>query len=150
MVKLALIVNRIKEYVLVCDALAYRCRGGCFSHVGQTVRSKKAGPVSEGEVIEVGEENGGQPASVRYSTGRNILLVEDNETNRLNCGARYLQKAGFDPDVATNGVEAVRASKKKAYDLILMDISMAEMDGIEATRLVEQMVSMARMFLSSH
>ncbi len=62
-----------------------------------------------------------------------ILLVEDNETNRL-VASRYLEKAGFTPDIVVNGLEAVKKASEKPYDLILMDISMAEMDGLQATQ----------------
>ncbi len=61
-----------------------------------------------------------------------VLLVEDNDTNRLVAG-RYLEKAGFKVDEACNGVQAVEKSKEKNYDLILMDVSMPEMDGMLAT-----------------
>ncbi len=64
--------------------------------------------------------------------GLNILLVEDNATNQL-VASRYLQKAGCNPDLAASGIEAIRMAQAKAYDLILMDISMPEMDGLEAT-----------------
>ncbi|MCB1156730.1 MAG: response regulator, partial [Leptospiraceae bacterium] len=61
-----------------------------------------------------------------------ILLAEDNEINRL-LALRILQKAKLNADVALNGEDAIRLFKEKEYDLILMDIQMPEMDGIEAT-----------------
>jgi len=62
-----------------------------------------------------------------------ILLVEDNDTNRF-VASRYLMKAGYCPDVAATGLEAVEMSRTGIYDLILMDVSMPEMDGLEATQ----------------
>jgi signal transduction histidine kinase/CheY-like chemotaxis protein len=64
-----------------------------------------------------------------------VLLVEDNSTNR-RVAQILLQKLGLTPDLAANGVEAVELCKKAAYSLILMDIQMPIMDGLEATRII--------------
>ncbi len=61
-----------------------------------------------------------------------VLLVEDNATNRL-VARRYLEKAGFLVEEAVNGLEAVEKAKAAAFDVILMDVSMPEMDGMLAT-----------------
>ena len=63
----------------------------------------------------------------------NILVVEDNLTNQ-KVAHHILKRVGYDIDLANNGLEALRAVDKKAYDIIFMDIHMPEMDGIEATR----------------
>ncbi|CCN45767.1 putative Signal transduction histidine kinase SypF [Vibrio nigripulchritudo MADA3029] len=65
--------------------------------------------------------------------GRNLLVVEDNSANQLVIKST-LQHAGVTPDIANNGREAIDAVKRKHYDLILMDISMPEMDGMTATK----------------
>jgi len=62
----------------------------------------------------------------------NVLLAEDNETNRF-IAMRYLEKAGFSVADATNGIEAFEKAKAHDYDLILMDVSMPEMDGLQAS-----------------
>lgn len=64
-----------------------------------------------------------------------ILLAEDNEINRL-VALRVLKGFGYQADVAANGIEAVDAVKRQPYHLVLMDIQMPEMDGIDATRLI--------------
>jgi len=61
-----------------------------------------------------------------------ILLAEDNPINQ-KVALINLHKAGHSVDVAANGIEAVNLFRKKRYDLILMDVQMPEMDGIEAT-----------------
>jgi CheY-like chemotaxis protein len=62
-----------------------------------------------------------------------ILLVEDNEMNR-DMLSRRLQRKGYDVAMAVDGKEGVAMAGAGAYDLILMDMSLPEIDGWEATR----------------
>jgi two-component system cell cycle response regulator DivK len=62
-----------------------------------------------------------------------ILLVEDDETNR-DMVSRLLILDGYDVLDAVNGLEAIAIAHSEAPDLILMDISLPELDGLQATR----------------
>ncbi|HMH23065.1 MAG TPA: two-component regulator propeller domain-containing protein [Puia sp.] len=62
----------------------------------------------------------------------NILVAEDNPINQKLI-IHILNKLGYEPDAVENGFEALEATREKNYDLILMDVQMPEMDGLEAT-----------------
>jgi len=64
-----------------------------------------------------------------------ILLVEDNEMNR-DMLSRRLQRKGHDVTLAVDGREGVAMARAGAYDIILMDMSLPEIDGWAATRLL--------------
>lgn len=64
-----------------------------------------------------------------------IILVEDNMINQ-EVAKTILQKKGFLVDIAANGMEAIESLGRKEYDLILMDLQMPIMDGLEATSII--------------
>lgn len=64
-----------------------------------------------------------------------VLIAEDNSANQLVASA-MLEKLGVTSDIVANGIEAIAALERRSYDIILMDLNMPEMDGIEATKII--------------
>jgi len=71
----------------------------------------------------------GKPAA----SSLRVLLAEDNQVNQ-KLAIRLLERLGYTADLAENGLEVLEALKRQPYDVILMDVQMPELDGLDATR----------------
>ena len=136
-----------------------------FLHrLGEIVRAQKvkavatlAKPVKEGPLREalVGAFSGAGRTKASQTTSHDarkgvpearilrVLLAEDNPVNQ-KVAVRMLEKLGYDAVVANNGVEALRRLEEADFDVVLMDIMMPEMDGIETTRQIVERYSADR------
>ncbi|KAI8547690.1 hypothetical protein RHMOL_Rhmol07G0215800 [Rhododendron molle] len=115
----------------------------CSSRVESEEVSEKVRPKDSQEEIEM-QERSDRSSQCSSSTGQEIirsklkpkiLLVEDNKINVM-VAQSMMTRFGHNIDVVNNGVEAVRAVQSRSYDLILMDVCMPVMDGLQATRLI--------------
>ena len=79
---------------------------------------------------------------------RKLLLVEDDPVNQL-VAQELLSGAGLRFELAMTGTQAVEMASRTVYDLILMDMYMPEMDGLEATRRIRDLPAYARVPLTS-
>jgi signal transduction histidine kinase/CheY-like chemotaxis protein len=73
----------------------------------------------------------------RKATALNVLLAEDNAVNQ-RLATRLLEKRGHEVTLANNGQEALTLLEKSSYDLVLMDVQMPLIDGLEATRMIRK------------
>ncbi len=102
-------------------------KGTTFSfslNLGVPIAESKSANIRE--TIKVSDE---EKAKIK------ILLAEDNKINQL-VAKRFLDRFGFQLDIANDGKEAIQMVTDNKYDLILMDIQMPELDGLEATRFI--------------
>ncbi len=103
------------------------------SEVGQGSRFFVRLPVTVSTKVTSEPANEVAEEGVTPSGGRLILLAEDNEANKMTIGD-YLRAKGYRVETADNGKMALEKVRELRPDLVLMDVQMPEMDGLEATR----------------
>ncbi len=110
---------------------------GVGSRFWFTARLKKSGSVPGEEIHAAPDEEAAEAILARDHGGRRVLLAEDDVINQI-VAMELLSDTGLVIEVADDGAQAVQMARDGDYDLILMDMQMPRMGGLEATRLIRQ------------
>ena len=123
------------------------------SGIGQAARAKDAGvstlvkPIKQSELLDAimtALGRGPEPMPLQIAEARSsgprvrVLLAEDNPVNQL-VARTFLEKQGHSVVVAHNGREALARAQAERFDVILMDVQMPEMDGLQVTHAIRQL-----------
>jgi len=129
--------------IILCSSLGRREAGTEALHIAaclnkplkQSQLFDALAAVFEGEAAPAGRERAAPTvdSGMAQRLPLRILLAEDNAVNQ-KLALRLLSQMGYRADIAGNGLEAIEALERQPYDVILMDVQMPEMDGLEATR----------------
>ncbi|HZT33762.1 MAG TPA: response regulator [Bryobacteraceae bacterium] len=146
-----MLAERIRQNPSLADATVMMLTSG--AHRGDAARCKELGvaayltkPVARAELLaaiqrargaRAERRQAGAPAARANMRSLRILLAEDNIVNQT-LAARLLEKRGHQVVVAGNGREALAALEQESFDVVLMDVQMPELDGLEAAAAIRR------------
>jgi len=124
------------DHVSQCRDL--RIAGHCVKPIRQSeLRNAILGALGIGETSHENHGKMANPSALKSARNSRILLAEDNPVNQ-KLAVKMLEKWGHTVVVAGNGKEAVAQWERQEFDLILMDVQMPEMGGLEATQVIRE------------
>jgi len=127
----AVLVKPVRRDVLLGRLCALAARGGVAANAAKRPLALESPAPAEPPAVAA-EMTRRTPQAADH--GR-ILLAEDNEINTM-LATTILNSAGYEVECVVNGAEAVEAARLRTFDLVLMDMQMPVMDGLQATRLI--------------
>jgi PAS domain S-box-containing protein len=139
----AVLLSRTRTSTLVDDALGARIvarastEATLYDALADALQAGEGPGFAQTQANPQFDDSLGQVAPLR------ILVAEDNEINR-KVVLRMLAGFGYQADIAQNGAEVIESVKQRTYDLVLMDVQMPQVDGIEATRFIVKNLPPAR------